>query len=347
MAASRGGWGMPEGDEDLGRTMVKTYLIEAHGTDSDDATLARMGDLGRKVGFDFSAAGEPGLFRLKKDNLIFWCDTSTPRFWRLHTTAIVSVADAAHDAIVSSAPWLDRVWVPPPYLESLADTVGGQMLTFSLSHNRRPLSDSDRPVTESDFVTLRLWASNASQTLRKLRKADVFPHAVSVRSVKFRSGADEPDGEFCVAEYFHNGKITVGGTSFDEHNRLLVKVLKDYGDLVRGFEDQYGIGVAGGAVVGQPIVLDLNWTVRDLEYAVQRIFASSEPFRLWGIPTRVRDGHYRARAVDLHVGGVLTFDITREHVVIQLPRGVCGNTVVRFLNNLQFHVNADAHTATA
>jgi hypothetical protein len=169
--------------------------------------------------------------------------------------------------------------------------------------------------------------------------------------VKLRSGDDDPQGEFCVAEYFHNGKITAGGTSFDEHNRLLVRVLRDYGDLVRGFEERYGIGVGTDGngnhrVTGQPIVLDLNWTVLDLEYAVKRIFASSEPFRLWGLPTRLRDGHYRARAVDLHVGGVLTFDITPEHVVIQLPCGTCGNTVVRFLNNLQFHVNADAHAAS-
>ena len=327
--------------------MVKTYLVEAHGADTDAATLDRMGGLGRKIGFDFAAAGEVGLFRLQKNGVTFWCDTSIRRFWRFYTTALVRDADSAHDSVVSSAAWLDRVWIPPHYLENLADTVGGQMQTFSLNHNRRPLSGSDGPETDSDFVTLRLWASNAQKTLRKLRTANVFPHAVSVRSVRLRSGEDEADGAFCVAEYFHNGKITAGGTSFDEHNRIVTRVLHDYGSLVRNYEERFGIGAStdeGGrpVVCGDPVVLDLKWTVHDLEYAVRRIFASAEPFRLWGLPTRVCDGHFRARAVDLHVGGVLTFDITPEHVVIQLPRGVCGNTVVRFLNNLQFHVNADA-----
>jgi hypothetical protein len=60
------------------------------------------------------------------------------------------------------------------------------------------------------------------------------------------------------------------------------------------------------------------------------------------VPERLGPDHFRARAVDLHFGGVLSFDITRRNVVIQLSRGVCGNTVVRFLNNLRFHVNADA-----
>jgi hypothetical protein len=161
------------------------------------------------------------------------------------------------------------------------------------------------------------------------------------------SGADVADGDFCVAEYFHHGKVTASGTSFDEHNRLLVHVLRDYADLVEGIEAKFGLAATvdqGGtpAVAGDPIIIDVDWTLPDLEYAVGRIFASADPFRLWGLPERVAEGHYRARAVDLHVGGVIVFDITRKYVAIQLPRSVCGNTVVRFLNNLRFHVNSDA-----
>jgi type I restriction-modification system DNA methylase subunit len=55
------------------------------------------------------------------------------------------------------------------------------MLTFSLNHDRRPLNESDEPATDSDFVTLRLWASHAQETLQKLRAAAVFPHGVSIR----------------------------------------------------------------------------------------------------------------------------------------------------------------------
>ncbi len=175
----------------------------------------------------------------------------------------------------------------------------------------------------------------------------MFPHGVSIRSVRLRSGGDEPDADFCVAEYFHNGKITVGGTSFDEHSRLVVAVLRDYRALVERIETRYALGADENehghpTVAGDPIVIDVDWTLPDLEFAVARMFASAEPFRLWGLPERIADSHYRARAVDLHVGGVLTFDITRKYVAIQLPRGVCGNTVVRFINHLRFHVNADA-----
>jgi hypothetical protein len=241
-------------------------------------------------------------------------------------------------------------WSTPLYLEHLAETAKARLLTFSLNHDRRPLTVGEGPKTESDFVSLRLWALDAQEKLAKLRKAEIFPHRVSIRSVKLHSGSDDPDGEYCVAEYFHYGQITASGTSFDEHSQLVVRVLRDYRALVENFENRYWLAAAGDdhehpIVVGNPIVINVDWTVPDLEYAVARMFSSAGPFRLWALPERINDGRFHARAVDLHVGGVLTFDITRKHVVIQLPRGVCGNTVVRFLNNLRFHVNSDAAAA--
>jgi hypothetical protein len=347
MVASRGGWSAAFDDEERpDRTLVKTYLVEAHCGHTDDQTLEAFRKLARCVGFDVAPAKEPGLFHLASPDVDAWCDTSLGRFWRMHTTSPVKQADPFHDRLVSSAVWLDKVWIPPDYLESLATRVQARMLTFSLSHDRRPLHEGEDPVSETDFVTMRLWSSQAEQKVRKLRAADVFPHGVSVRSVRLLSGDDGPDGSYCVAEYFHHGKITAGGTSFDEHTRLLVGVLRDYRALVERFEERFGLAATTDddghpIIVGAPVVIRVEWTVPDLEFAVSRIFASSDPFRLWGMPERVSQRHYRVRAVDLNVGGVLSFDVTPNHVVIQLPRGVCGNTVVRFLNNLRFHVNSD------
>jgi hypothetical protein len=223
------------------------------------------------------------------------------------------------------------------------------MQTFSLNHDRR-LVTTDAESPDLDFVALRLWASQAARTLRRLREVELFPHGVSLRSVKLRSGDAEPDGEFCIAEYFHNGKVTASGTSFDEHNRVLLQVLRDYGRIVERIERRYAIDRSpdkahdeGGCshLVGDPIVIDMNWTIPDIEYFVRRMFSATEPFRLWGLPERIGENHYRARAVDLHVGSTLTFDITDRHIVIQLRGGICGNTIVRFLGGLHYHVNAD------
>jgi hypothetical protein len=349
MAASRTDWLATGDDEEVpGRTMLKTYLVEAH--DGEGVVLDRLSQAGLALGFAASATKDPGLFRLATQEWEVWCDISLGRFWRLHTTAPVTAADQFRDKLVGGTRWLDNVWFAPSYLEGLPERVSARMLSFTLNHDRRRLNPRGVLFSESDFVTFRLWSSHAEATLHKLREGNVVPHGVSVRSVKLRSGADETDGEYCEAEYYHHGKITASGTSFDEHNRLVLEALKDYRAVVEKFERAHAMGAVINEdgyriVAGDPIVLDVEWQVENLEYSVNRMFSSTEPFRLWGLSEKVAPDHFRARAVDLHFGGVLSFDITPRNVVIQLPRGVCGNTIARFLSNLLMHVNSDAQVA--
>jgi len=331
-----------------GRTSVKTYLLEAHACDAPTRDpLAFLKTAGAKLGLEVEETGDRDLFRLNAQGDDYWCDTSMGRFWRMHTTVAVENADKVRDALVAASPWLDNVWLPPSLLEELPEKTASELQTFSLSHDRTLLHPSAAPPADFDYVSMRVWASRAAETLRKLRQAEVFPHGVSIRSVKLRADTDSGSDEFCVSEYFHNGKVTVTGNSFDVHTNLVVNVVRLYRSLVEKIEREFALGYDTDQVRlnGNPVVVPVEWTLSDLEYAVSRMFASVEPFRLWGLPEKVADDHYRARAVDLHVGQTLTVDVTRQNVVIQLPRGTCGNTVVRFLAALQFHVNSDTGKA--
>lgn len=348
MVAARTTWSATTEDdeESRARTSVKTYLVEAHRLGVDKLSAAELlRQLAAPLGMTVEDTDEGDLFCLRTEVDDFWCDTSIDRYWRLHTTARVEDADAVHRRLVSVTPLLDNVWLPPAYLEGLADRTGSAMQTFSLNHDRRPLT-TDVDSADLDFVALRLWASHAARTLRRLRAAQLFPHGISLRSVKLRVGDPEPHGDFCIAEYFHSGKVTANGTSFDEHNRVLLRVLRDYGHIVEQIERRYAIGLFCDEhgcchVTGDPIVIDMDWTMPNIEHVVGRMFSAAEPFRLWGVPERVAENHFRARAVDLHVGSTLTFDITDKHIVIQLRGDTCGNTIVRFLGGLHYHVNSD------
>ncbi len=338
-----------DADETAGRTLVKTYLLEAHALNGDggEAAYRLLEEAARRIGLTAHSTQDSDLVLLRSEHHELWCDTSLGRFWRLHTAIPVKEADGYHDTLVAGNTKLDKVWLPPKYLETLNSRTGGLLQTFSLNHDRRPMHATESESHDFDFVTLRLWASRAAQMLDKLRTSDVFHRGMSVRSVRIRTGDLDPDGDFTIAEYFHHGKVSAKGTSFDEHNRMTLRVLNDYRELVEGIERQYGLGIADRDadgcthVQGEPITIKMDWTVDDLEYVVTRMFASVEPFRLWGVPHQIADQHYRVRAVDLHVGDTLTFDITPRHIVIQLPKGACGNTVVRFLGSLQYHVNSE------
>ncbi len=336
-------------DADAGRTLVKTYLLEAHASNGDggEAAYRLLEEAGRRIGLTAHSTQDSDLVLLRsQEHHELWCDTSLGRFWRLHTIIPVKEADGYHDTLVAGNTNLDKVWLPPKYLETLHSLTGGLLQTFSLNHDRRPMHTIESESHDFDFVTLRLWASRAAQMLDRLRTSDVFHRGMSVRSVRIRTGDLDPDGDFTIAEYFHHGKVSAKGTSFDEHNQMTLRVLNDYRKLVEGIERRYGLGVTRDEdgcfhVQGEPITINMEWTVDDLDYVITRMFASVEPFRLWGVPQRIADQHYRIRAVDLHVGDTLVFDITPRHIVIQLPKGACGNTVVRFLGSLQYHVNSE------
>jgi len=354
MASARVPW-VGEEEDIPGRNQLKTYLVEAHTPgDGRDRELNLLKKVGQPLGAFVRPTEDPSLLRLSytSNDADFWCDTSLNRFWRIHTTAKVDVADNLLGKLINSSPWLDNVWIPPRYLRDLPSHLGGRMQTFSLRHDRRQLRpashfENHEDNGDLDFVTLRLWASEASLYLSKLQKTQIFPHSLSMRSVRLEAGKAENQKPLCVAEYFHHGKVTVSGQSFDEHNRLLLLILQHYKELVEGIERDYAFGLEPEGsrcphLTGDPITIDLEWTVDDIEYAVAKMFSCGEPFRLWGIPEKLPGDCYRARAVDLHVGSTLTFDIMRDKIVIQLPRGTCGNTIVRFLGNLQANVNADA-----
>jgi len=334
-----------EGEGASGRTQVKTYLLEAHAHEGPTAEpLEFLRSIGSLLGLTVSETKDGDLFRLEHSNGDdFWCDTSMGRFWRLYTTADVERTDRLRDELVAASPWLDNVWLPPSVLENLPQQTRTELQTFSLSHDRRPLHRADTPMPDVDYVSMRVWASRAAETLAKLRRHEVFPRAVSIRSVRVRADADSGSEEFCVSEYFHHGKVTTTGNSFDVHTQLVVQVVTFYRALVERIESVFGLGYGSDrqGLIGNPIHIPVEWTSGDIEYAVSRMFSAAHPFRLWGLPEKVADSHYRARAVDLHVGQTFTVDVTPSYVTIHLPRGTCGNTVIRFLAALQFHVNSE------
>ena len=84
----------------------------------------------------------------------------------------------------------------------------------------------------------------------------------------------------------------------------------------------------------------LDRPISNLEVFCESIFSSGEPFRLWGVPTRLAKDFYRVQALDLHMGTPLQFEIGPQFLRVYLPVGSCGNSVVRLYTNLQHHYDS-------
>lgn len=328
MAQSSVRGGQVQQEEELeGRTALKTYLLEAHGRMRSEPRAA-LGEVAGALGLQVVASSEPELIELRFGETVIWMDSTQSRFPRLYTVSPAKDTDRVAAALVAATGMVEPIWLPPRALEGLARVTGTTMVLFSLRHDRRPLRRTpDRDGIDS--VTLRLWGPRAKDTLDKLRHSEVLPAATSVFSVRLRGGDDQ---RYCLAEIFHNGKITAIGNSFQEHERLLRSVIDAHTTWVDQLDPSRS---------SRRLFIPVPWTVDDIGYAVVKMFSGADPFRLWGLPEHLPPDAFRIRAVDLDVGRSVTFTVGPKGISVELSPRTPASALVRFVSNLQYHVNAD------
>lgn len=322
----RGGQSQPD-EEIEGRTALKTYLLEAHGRMRQEPRAALV-EVAGALGVQILGTGEAELTEIRFGETVLWLDSSQPRFPRLYTVSPAKDTDRLATAIVAGTGLFEHIWIPPRALENLARVTGTHMVLFSLRHDRRPLRRA--PDQDGiDSVTLRLWGPRAKDTLDKLRASEVLPAATSVFSVRLRGGDDQ---RYCLTEVFHNGKITAIGNSFQEHERIARSIVQEHGVWAERLEQ---------VRTSRRLFVPVAWTVDDLGYAVGKMFGGAEPFRLWGLPEFLPPDAFRIRAVDSDVGRAVTFTINARGVSVELGPKTPASALVRFVSNLQYHINAD------
>jgi hypothetical protein len=172
-----------------------------------------------------------------------------------------------------------------------------------------------------------------------------FPHETTLAKVKVKFAADAGQSEeFTVDDIKYNGKVTARGTSFRSHLTLISQVYRRYARAINGVETEYSLRGnrvgRGMQILGKPMCFTFGRRISDLEGFCHSLFNCSEPFRLWGVPVPTSANMCRVVALDLHVGARLTFEIGRTFMRVYLPKGTCGNTILRIYTNLQHHYDA-------
>jgi hypothetical protein len=194
---------------------------------------------------------------------------------------------------------------------------------------------------------MQLWGNRAAEILQTLRGRAVFARSTTLSKVKVKRWLDRQRDEnlFSLDDVKYDGKITARGTSFQSHLGLVTAVYRSYAAKIQQFEQQYAIGytVTDGTrlkVDGEPLNIRFGQPIANLGVFVDSIFSASHPFRLWGVPNRIRDDLIRVAAIDLHVAHRVNFEITPNFMRIYLPKGSCGNTIARLYTNLQHHYDS-------
>lgn len=337
-----------KGDRDS--TRIKTYFIEAMLPETEtarrtgefiDSLFPRLGgaDVGSLV---VSRSKEDTVASIETvvagEAVVAYLDFTNSRFWQLHSMAKSDALDRLVDWWVDDLPELDRAWFPVGLLDKYAEL--GPVRGIGLEYSNKWIKRSDGDAGEADVFAMQVRSRQASRVLQTMRSKAGEPHAARLSKVV----VEALDGAAVSAIKF-DGKITGHGKSFDDHVAVTTRVYEQYADQVRHVESDYAIGgsqadQSPSAIEGSPITFLLQKPVEDLPLFCDRMFSGAGPFRLWGQPIRVKEDFFRVQAVDLHSARTVACELSKTFIRVYLPRGSCGNSVLRMFTNLQANYDA-------
>ena len=323
-------------------TTWKTYVLEAH-------PAGRPDDLLREVfgGPAIFATEDVHLHEVYASEVKFTVDTLDDRFWSFHTTEPASAAKRPLAAAVGRRHDLDFVWLPSAHLRA-AERQG---VTRFVSSDFR--ARDFRPEETVHNLSFRARGGTSQELLDAIGRLPEYTYALSLNQVGFVA-YDELLGT--VEESVNRRAFFLAlGDSFGLHQQIVAGTVDRYRSLVEtaealalGFEPIAEHGhedSGGGRLTGAPIELTFSKPLTDFDSFLAQILSSRAPFRLWGVLDSYTSTYAEIDAVDLHVGGRMRIEASREMIRIHLRRGGCGNTIARLISNLQHHVDGNV-TAT-
>lgn len=339
------------------RPLLKSYLVEVDAPELEAAGSSVetfLTSLKSPADLHVERTEDPVLFsvRIRSGQAapLFFLDTLDSRYWTFHTIAAAGEADQAIRALVLRTRAMDACWFPSQQLAAWVGEVGTpRSLTAKFAGPtwlyRESLSD-DAFLDESLYMRI---GSRADARVRWDQMAQ-HDHVLgpqlalwSARIVRTLEGSSEIQVQTDVTA---SGKLTSKGTSFRLHQEVISGMRDRYRNLIAGWEDQYRLrweATDGGKrQVGRVATLPFPTikTMAELESLVRQMFDCTEPFRLFGIPSRSGDARLVVRGIDLHSGHKVDFELVEDQMRVYLRENACGNVLARLVTNLQHFVDA-------
>ena len=338
-----------DSDDDDGRRgrprELKAYILESEGgfppEISSDLMTARM----RSTGLD-----DIKILQVSQNegSLEFFLDTSDSRFFILHTNERSDDAGCVVKTLTKDRRHtFDNAWFYSDMLYGFTKRGGNAFNGFGVRYvNDTFLPDgadgSDNDSTGIDDLSIAVNGSLAHHVVDMFCDKPDIRKTMALDKVRIRRGQDSSD--FVQDDVTHNGCFSIKrGRSVQDHLHLVDACREEYSRTIRHVEES-SIGVRTvderTLVEGTSFDFEFKDPIEDLDLFVDRMFDAAEPFRLWGLKSKIRDGHFKITAVDMHAGAPINFDISSNLMRAYLFRGNCGNTILRLLTNLQIHYDS-------
>lgn len=332
---------MPREDEEEPRGRpreLKAYMLESEG---GFPAKFSSGDITGEV----ESTGLDGIKILRthrgEESFEFFLDTIDPRFFILHTNERSEDAGQIVRTLTGDLRYnFDSAWFHSNMLYDFTKKNGNTFKGFGVKYADIFLSDDGNGDNSIDDLRIAINGSLAHDVLDIVNRESRVNRTIAFDKVRIQRGQDS-QYNYIQDDVTHEGYFSVKrGKSVQDHLQLVDVCREAYSKTVEHIEDA-SIGVKTvderTAVEGVSFDFEFKNAIGDLDRFIERVFNATEPFKLWGLKTKIRDGYYKITATDLHAGTVINFDIADSLMRAYLFKGSCGNTIMRLLTNLQIY----------
>ena len=318
---------------------LKTYIIE-----SNDGFPRQFKHGNLSYDLVDTDADTIKILRMKHASKIleFFLDISDKRFFTLHTN---EKAKNANDAISSLTDdhnhTFDNTWFYSDLLKKFSQKPGNQFKGFGVSYTNNTFA----PDPEDDFgiedLRLNINGSLAEKVQKLIEEEPRVGRTIAYGLVRIRRGRS-PDS--IQDDVHNNGYFAVKrGKSVQDHLQLVDSCKDEYAKMIQNIENsRIGAKKCGSKtlITCDTFNFDFKNEIKDVEFFISKMFNSAKPFKLWGLKSKIDKDYYRVTAVDLHAGGTINFDITKDMMRVGIYNHTCGNTILRLFTNLQIHYDS-------
>ena len=319
--------------------LLKTYIMEVNR-----GLPEQTEGFGMIIHKEKTALPEVEILTLEHNNIRarFYVDTTDRRFWLLHTNALSKYARYLFDRLVySPKATFDKVWLPMQMIQKISNLPRNSFRGFGLEYldyfdlNR----ELEQPVAE---LRMRVSGASSLNALNALRHEEKIQNSLAYSMVRVKRG--EPKN-FVIDEVGYEGRFTaIGGSSIDDYVSLIEITSKIYKNNLEMIENN-SLGIKQvenrTLIEGQAFDLILKREIEDVGLFADVLTTSRKPFRLWGLKNKITKDYFQVFGVDLHTGDSLNLEISDHLVRVYLPKGSCGNTILRLYTNLQHYFDSN------
>ena len=319
---------------------LKTYIIESDGGFPQRFECANgvFGEV-RDTGIDQIKI----LKVFQNDNkLEFFLDVSDNRFFTLHTNArSEDVSKAVGTLTGDRNNMFDNTWFYSDMLKKFAKISGNSFMGFGVSYTTDTLYSDSNEYSDIESISLNISGSLASTVQSLVEKEPRIGRIMAYNKVGILRG-QPPDS--IQDDVYNNGYFAVKrGRSIQDHLQLVDICKDEYSQTINRIEkSSIGINKEGDRMLvgGGSFDFEFENEIGDIDTFIRKMFNSTEPFRMWGLKSKIDDDYYSVAAVDLHAGNMINFDIAKDMIRVYLYKGCCGNTVLRLFTNLQINFDS-------